>query len=96
MPALRWLAAVTASVTLQVATAALAAPCAGFTDVDDASAFCPNVEWLKNRNITLGCGVASYCPGDAVTRLAMAAFLNRMGVALTPVYVVVGDASEAT
>ena len=34
---------------------ALAAPCAGFTDVDDTSGFCPNVEWLKNRAITLGC-----------------------------------------
>ena len=34
---------------------ALALPCAGFTDVDDTSPFCPNVEWLSNRGITLGC-----------------------------------------
>jgi hypothetical protein len=37
------------------AQAAGAAPCAGFTDVDSTDAFCPNVEWLKNRAITLGC-----------------------------------------
>ena len=71
--------------------AAHAAPCAGFTDVDDASEFCPNVEWLRNRSITLGCRAGSYCPGDSVTRLAMAAFLNRMSAALTPAYVVAGD-----
>ena len=74
-----------AAVSIAIAPAALAAPCAGFTDVDDASAFCPNVEWLKNRQITLGCTSATtYCPGDAVIRLAMAAFMNRLGTALTP------------
>lgn len=38
--------------------AATAAPCAGFTDVDDTvvgASFCQNVEWLKNRQVTLGC-----------------------------------------
>lgn len=66
--------------------AAVAAPCAGFTDVDDSSGFCPNVEWLKNRSITLGCTSATtYCPTDAVTRLSMAAFMNRLGTALTPI-----------
>jgi hypothetical protein len=72
-----------------VSPAAVAAPCAGFTDVDDTSAFCPNVEWLKNRSITLGCTSATlYCPNDNVTRLSMAAFLNRLGDALTPVFLV--------
>ena len=61
-----------------------AAPCAGFTDVDDTSAFCPNVEWMKNRGITLGCAVNLYCPNDLVTRLAMAAFMNRLGESLFP------------
>ena len=70
---------------------AQAASCAGFTDVDDGSAFCPNVEWLKNRSITLGCGAGSYCAGDSLTRLAAAAFLNRMSIALTPGYIVAGD-----
>jgi hypothetical protein len=61
------------------------APCAGFTDVDLGSVFCPNVEWLRNRAITLGCTSATlYCPNDPVSRLAMAAFLNRLGNALEP------------
>ena len=61
-----------------------AAPCAGFTDVDSASTFCPNVDWLKNRQITLGCTGTTYCPNDYVTRLQMAAFMNRLGVVFTP------------
>jgi hypothetical protein len=76
--------------TLAVATMfgpqAHAAPCQGFTDVDDASPFCPNVEWLKNRAITVGCTASTYCPADAVTRIAMAAFLRRLGDALTPLH----------
>src|SRR5687768_17838233 len=68
-----------------LAPAALAAPCAGFADVDDSNPFCSNVSWLKNRAITFGCSSATvYCPNDAVIRLAMAAFLNRLGNALTP------------
>src|SRR5512134_1248529 len=64
---------------------AAAQNCAGFTDVSSGSSFCPNVEWLKNRAITLGCTSSTlYCPGDAVSRLAMAAFMNRLGQALTP------------
>lgn len=62
-----------------------AAPCAGFDDVDDGSPFCQAVEWMKNRAITLGCTATSYCPADAVSRLAMAAFMKRLGDALTPV-----------
>ena len=81
---------------LAIAPTALAAPCAGFTDVDSASIFCPNVEWLKNRSITLGCTSATtYCPGDAVSRLAMAAFMNRLGTALTPVQLPVDVAPGA-
>jgi len=65
---------------------AIALPCAGFTDVEDTSSFCPNVEWLKNRAITLGCtSTTTYCPADPVTRLSMAVFMNRLGKALTPV-----------
>lgn len=60
-------------------------PCAGFADVDVASPFCPNVEWLKNRQVTLGCAAGLYCPVDPVNRLAMAAFMNRFGTALSPV-----------
>jgi hypothetical protein len=59
--------------------------CAGFTDLLASSSFCPDAEWLKNRQITTGCTSATlYCPNNPVTRLAMAAFLHRLGVALTP------------
>lgn len=58
---------------------ALAAPCAGFTDVDTSSPFCANVAWMKNRGITLGCTATLYCPDEFVTRLQMAAFLYRLG-----------------
>ena len=64
-----------------------ATACSGFNDVLSTSPFCPNVDWIKNRLITLGCTSSSlYCPNDAVTRLAMAAFLNREGTALTPAF----------
>lgn len=63
-----------------IPTVAVAAPCAGFTDVDDSSSFCTSVAWMKNRGITLGCTSATlYCPNDYVTRLQMAAFLYRLG-----------------
>jgi len=75
-----------------VAGAAHAVPCAGFTDVDDAvvgASFCKNVEWIKNRQVTLGCtSTTLYCPNDSVTRLQMAAFMNRLGTALTPTQLV--------
>ena len=61
-----------------------AAPCAGFTDVDSTNGFCKNVEWLKNRGITTGCDTSTlYCPSREVTRLQMAAFLNRLANAMT-------------
>jgi hypothetical protein len=59
--------------------AALAAPCAGFTDIDDSSQFCVNVEWMKNRGITLGVTPELYGPDLPVTRLQMAAFMYRLG-----------------
>jgi hypothetical protein len=85
MQATRKLLAASALIAALSAPAAFAAPCVGFTDVEDTSLFCPNVEWLKNRSITLGCGANQYCPTEAVSRLAMAAFMNRLGTALTPV-----------
>lgn len=83
----------TKAATLRVLVASIAiaasqsaiAQCSGFTDVAPGHAQCPNVDWLRNRAITLGCSsVTLYCPGDPVTRLAMAAFMNRLGNALTP------------
>jgi hypothetical protein len=88
----------TCAATLAIAAsgAAAAAPCAGFNDIDSSHSFCPHVEWLKNRAITLGCTSATlYCPGHAVSRLQMAAFLNRLGTALTPVLLRVDAAPGA-
>lgn len=80
-------ASVLALGALCASSSTLAQDCVGFTDVPAASGFCPNVEWLKNRLITTGCTSATlYCPNDPVTRLAMSAFLNRLGTALTPVF----------
>ena len=68
----------------QTVTAVPGQACNTFTDVDSGSVFCPNVEWLKNRGVTLGCTSATlYCPTDSVVRLSMAAFMNRLGTALT-------------
>lgn len=79
------LALIAAAAIAGVSSSARAAACSGFLDVDDQSGFCPNVDWLKNRAITLGCtSINQYCPGNEVTRLQMAAFMNRLGVAMTP------------
>lgn len=67
------------------------AQCAGFSDVPTTSGFCANVAWIKNRNITQGCAPGLYCPNDPVTRLQMAAFLNRLGDALLPTTCAVGQ-----
>jgi len=67
------------------AAPAVAAPCAGFTDVQDTDLFCTAVEWIRNRGVTIGCTSTSvYCPAASVTRASMALFLNRLGTALTP------------
>ena len=84
-----WLAKVVVTITFAAAAGGVHAQCAGFVDVvDDGTApgaFCPNVQWLKNRAITLGCtSTTEYCPTNPVSRLAMAAFMNRLGKALTP------------
>ena len=57
----------------------LAAPCAGFTDVDDSSPFCVNVEWMRNRGPP-GSTPTLYDPNSPVTRLQMAAFMHRLGL----------------
>jgi hypothetical protein len=64
-------------------------PCTGtvFTDVPCAGGpFDPWIEELAGLGITGGCGGTLYCPGDAVTREQMAAFLlkTREGSAYVP------------
>jgi hypothetical protein len=78
-----------------LAASVLGQTCGGFTDVEGVPAeapFCNNIEWLKNRSITLGCGGTDYCPAANVRRDAMAAFMNRLGAALSPTVVVVDGA----
>jgi hypothetical protein len=72
--------------------AAPAQNCAGFTDITVFSPFCTNVQWMKNRAVTLGCGDGTtYCPDESVNRLQMAAFMNRVGNLLEPrVYYIAG------
>ena len=89
----RLLAVVAFVVFSLVGSGAGAAPCAGFTDVDDSSPFCTNVAWMKSRNITLGCAATLYCPADYVTRLQMAVFMYRLG---TVVHQQGGNALGAT
>jgi hypothetical protein len=83
------LAVLVACVAVSLGAPATAAPCANFVDVDDSdpnlAPFCGNVAWMRNRAVTTGCALAgSYCPQENVIRLSMAAFLNRLGNALTP------------
>ena len=56
------LLAVVASILTLVATPTQAAPCAGFADIEDTDSFCPSVEWMKNRGITLGLTPTLYDP----------------------------------
>ncbi|HEX4885147.1 MAG TPA: hypothetical protein VFX05_13475 [Casimicrobiaceae bacterium] len=86
--------AVLAGIAALTAMPAQAQQCANFGDVTDdgPNGFCPSVEWMKNRNVTTGCGGGNYCPQSPVSRLAMAAFMKRLGDALTPIQLAV-DAS---
>lgn len=63
------------------------ASCVGLGDVPANASYCPSVQFLKNRAITLGCTATTYCPNDAVTRAQMALFMNRLSTSLEPVFV---------
>jgi hypothetical protein len=58
--------------------------CAGFDDLDASHPMCPNVDWVRNRNVTLGCSAFQYCGAEVVNRLSMAAFMNRAGSVVSP------------
>jgi hypothetical protein len=61
-----------------------ALPCSvgPFSDVTAGNSSCSSVEWLKNRQVTLGCGGALYCPDAFVTRIQMALFMQRLADAV--------------
>lgn len=71
--------AVLTAVVVATSPSLAAAPCAGFDDVSDSDPFCVYVEWMKNRNITLGTTPTTYTPESPVTRMQMAAFMYRLG-----------------
>jgi len=52
-----------------------------FTDVPDTNVFHSNIAWLADADVTKGCNPPAndeFCPGDAVTREQMAAFMQRL------------------
>jgi hypothetical protein len=55
-----------------------------FTDVPATNSFCKHIHYLWARGIIGGCGGTLYCPGDPVTRDAMAKFLTNAFA--TPLY----------
>jgi hypothetical protein len=70
-----------------------------FDDVDDTAIYRDAVEWLVNRAVTLGCGGNNYCPNNRVTRAQMAMFMQRLGTALSPTFIIrntsgITDANE--
>ena len=52
-----------------------------FTDVAPTDSFCKHVHYLAAENVTLGCNATQYCPGQAITRDAMASFIAKAIVA---------------
>jgi hypothetical protein len=49
-----------------------------FTDVDRSNPFYPQIEWMKSEGISTGNADGTYAPLSAVSRQAMAAFLDRV------------------
>ena len=73
------------SFILQITYTLASTQCDTFTDVLATDSSCPAVQWLKNRQVTLGCTSATqYCPSNNVTRAQMALFMNRLGKVLSP------------
>ncbi len=76
---MRTLTGLFATIALCSTSIVMAAPCAGFTDVDDSnSEYCGAVSYLKDKGVTDGCTGSAFCPNQAVTRLQVALFLHRL------------------
>ena len=52
-----------------------------FLDVAPTDAFCKHAHYLAAQNVALGCGGTYFCPGTAVSRLEMSAFVAEEMVA---------------
>ena len=48
-----------------------------FDDVSPTDSFCRHVHYIAARSVILGCNPATYCPGQLVTRDAMASFIAK-------------------
>ena len=54
-----------------------------FTDVPDSNIFHGDIAWLADNGVTKGCNPPAnteFCPGEAVRRETMAAFMHRLAV----------------
>ena len=52
-----------------------------FSDVAPTDSFCRHAHYIGSQNVTLGCSASTYCPGQTVTRDAMASFIAKAIVA---------------
>jgi hypothetical protein len=52
-----------------------------FLDVVPTDSFCRHVHYIAAQGVTLGCNTATYCPGQTITRDAMASFIAKAIVA---------------
>ena len=62
-----------------------------FNDVPNSNPFHDEISFIASRAITLGCGGGNYCPDDFVPREQMAAFMERLVRAVSPVVITVTD-----
>lgn len=79
MPFSRKLMMLMAVIALMAIPTAVMAAGGTFTD-DDTSIFEADIEWMAATGVTLGCNPPAndnFCPGDSVSRGAMAAFMHR-------------------
>jgi hypothetical protein len=97
----RCLASVLVFLVAFIASGARAGSCTPgenpFTDVSNNDIFCSEVLWLRNANVTLGCGTGTtYCPTLNVTRAQMALFMKRLARTSTPdiVYTASGSSGD--
>ncbi len=81
------------AIALLITTALLAGTGAArashlFSDVPTSAIYHDAASWLATRAVTLGCATGLFCPDDFVTRAQMALFMNRLGKALSPTFLI--------
>jgi hypothetical protein len=71
------------TVIVALAVAILAIPLAAyagsvFDDVDDTNTHIDGITWMKDSEVSVGCGGNDYCPSGFVTRGQMGTFMHRL------------------